>query len=75
VYLHRNYNNKIDKEQNFAVQILTPEMDSVPPVPIKVEVGVDNFLHIEFEYVKTRYHFKDCIVAKVFFHLVKLRIR
>ena len=73
--LNRNYNTKIEKELDFAVQVPTPELEKLAPTPIKVEVGIENMLHIEFEYLKTHYHLKDCIIGKVSFHLVKLRIK
>lgn len=57
------------------MQITTPELDSQPPVPIKLEVGIDNALHIEFEYTKTQYHLKDCIVGRVLFHQMNVQIK
>lgn len=57
------------------MQVPMPEFDSLAPTPIKVEVGIEDMLHIEFEYLKTLYHLKDCIVGKVTFFLVKLRIK
>lgn len=32
-------------------------------------------LHIEFEYNKTKYHLKDVVIGKVFFLLVRIRIK
>lgn len=50
------------------------------PVPeinntIKMEVGIEDCLHIEFEYDKSKYHLKDVIIGKIFFLLVKIKIR
>lgn len=40
-----------------------------------MEVGIEDCLHIEFEYTKSNYHLKDCLVGKVSFQLVKLKIK
>ena len=49
-----------------------------PPVenpPIRMEVGVEDCLHVEFEYNKSKYHLKDIVIGKVTFLLVRLRIQ
>ncbi|XP_054722148.1 vacuolar protein sorting-associated protein 26B-like isoform X2 [Uloborus diversus] len=43
--------------------------------PIKMEVGIEDCLHIEFEYNKSKYHLKDVIVGKIYFLLVRIKIR
>ncbi|KAL1917719.1 uncharacterized protein VTP21DRAFT_3553 [Calcarisporiella thermophila] len=54
---------------------------SYRPVPeainssIKMEVGIEDALHIEFEYNKSRYHLKDVIVGKIYFLLVRIKIK
>ncbi|KTW30071.1 retromer subunit PEP8 [Pneumocystis jirovecii RU7] len=42
---------------------------------IKMDVGIEDCLHIEFEYSKSRYHLKDVIVGKIHFLLVRLKIK
>lgn len=59
---------------------------------IKMEVGIEDCLHIEFEYNKSkyetpprtgpsemliryRYHLKDVIVGKIYFLLVRIKVR
>lgn len=42
---------------------------------IKMEVGIEECLHIEFEYNKHHYHLKDVITGKVYFLLVRIRIK
>ena len=42
---------------------------------IKMEVGIEECLHIEFEYNKHRYHLNECILGKVYFLLVRIRIK
>lgn len=42
---------------------------------LQMEVGIEDCLHIEFEYDKGRYHLKDTVVGKIYFLLVsRLRI-
>lgn len=42
---------------------------------MKMEVGIEDCLHIDFEYNKSFYHLKDIIVGRVNFHLVKIKIK
>jgi len=61
------------KELDLAVHTLStyPEMNN----PIKMEVGIEECLHIEFEYNKSKYHLKDVIVGKIYFLLVRIKIK
>ncbi|CAL1287341.1 unnamed protein product, partial [Larinioides sclopetarius] len=63
----------IVKEMEIIVHSLSsyPEINS----PIKMEVGIEDCLHIEFEYNKSKYHLKDVIVGKIYFLLVRIKIR
>lgn len=63
----------IVKEIDIAVHTLCsyPEVNS----PIKMEVGIEDCLHIEFEYNKSKYHLKDVIVGKIYFLLVRIKIK
>jgi vacuolar protein sorting-associated protein 26 len=42
---------------------------------IKMEVGIEDCLHIEFEYNKSKYHLRDVIVGKIYFLLVRIKIK
>ncbi|EPZ35394.1 vacuolar protein sorting-associated protein 26 [Rozella allomycis CSF55] len=42
---------------------------------IKMEVGIEDCLHIEFEYNKARYHLMDVIVGKIYFILIRIKIK
>jgi vacuolar protein sorting-associated protein 26 len=42
---------------------------------IKMEVGIEECLHIEFEYNKSKYHLRDVIVGKIYFLLVRIKIK
>lgn len=63
----------LTKELDLAVHTLAtyPEMNN----PIKMEVGIEECLHIEFEYNKSKYHLKDVIVGKIYFLLVRIKIK
>lgn len=43
--------------------------------PLKMEVGIDDRLHIEFEFSRSKYALTDCIVGKVYFIVVDIPIR
>jgi len=40
-----------------------------------MEVGIEDCLHIEFQYNKGKYYLKDCVVGKVNFALVKIKLK
>ncbi|PFX17108.1 Vacuolar protein sorting-associated protein 26B-B [Stylophora pistillata] len=42
---------------------------------IKMEVGIEDCLHIEFEYNKSKYHLKKKNVGKIYFLLVRIKIK
>ncbi|GAB4813587.1 hypothetical protein N2152v2_000633 [Parachlorella kessleri] len=43
--------------------------------PIKMEVGIEDCLHIEFEYNKGSYQLKDTVVGKIYFLLVRIKLK
>ncbi|CAO1628091.1 unnamed protein product [Parajaminaea phylloscopi] len=61
------------KEKELFVQSyrIAPEANNA----IKMEVGIEDCLHIEFEYNKSKYHLKDVIVGKIYFLLVRIKIK
>ena len=55
-------------------------MQSVGTAPeinnsIKMEVGIEDCLHIEFEYDKAKYFLKDVVMGKIYFLLVRIKIK
>lgn len=42
---------------------------------IKMEVGIEDCLHIEFEYNKSKYHLADVVTGKIYFLLVRIKIK
>ena len=72
VTINRQY-AKITKEEEFIVQNIDDEPVQNPP--IRMEVGIEDCLHIEFEFQNSKFHLKDCIHGKVNFNLVRIKIR
>lgn len=72
VTIFRSMSN-ITKQLEFWVQNYSnpPETNS----NIKMEVGIEDCLHIEFEYNRSKYHMKDVIIGKIYFLLVRLKIK
>ncbi|XP_039059468.1 vacuolar protein sorting-associated protein 26A-like [Hibiscus syriacus] len=73
VTVSRNYVRNIVEYQDFVVRNYTP-----PPSinnSIKMEVGIEDCLHIEFEYSKSKYHLKDVIIGKIYFLLVRIKLK
>jgi len=48
-----------------------PEINS----PLKMEVGIEDCLHLEFEYNQHRYHLHDAIVGKIYFLLIRIQLK
>ncbi|KAH9724304.1 vacuolar protein sorting-associated protein 26A [Citrus sinensis] len=73
VTVSRGYGGSVVEYQDFVVRNYTP-----PPSinnSIKMEVGIEDCLHIEFEYNKSKYHLKDVIIGKIYFLLVRIKIK
>lgn len=71
--INRQYAPKITKEKDFAVYL--PSIEPEETTNIKMEVGIEECLHIEFEYNKGSYHLKDCVIGKVYFLLIRIKIK
>eukprot|EP01083_Nonionella_stella_P072692 196089_1 len=73
VKIAQRYSTDIKKEVDFIVQTtqLIPEINN----PLKMEVGIEDCLHIEFEYERSKYHLHDVIVGKIYFMLVRIKIK
>jgi len=69
----RQYASNIVKTLDFEVQNIQqpPEQNN----NIKMEVGIEDCLHIEFEYQKSKYHLHDVVVGKIYFLLVRIKIK
>lgn len=68
------YTADVVKEFDLAVRhVRAPE--ATGNVPIRMEVGIEDALHIEFEYNKNRFHLRDVVIGKIYFLLVRIRIK
>ena len=73
VIVERKFLPPISKEQDVWVQIIGTPPDENEA--IKMEVGIEDCLHIEFEYERRVYHLEDVIVGKIHFLLVRIKIK
>mmetsp|Transcript_9458 Transcript_9458/g.10965 ORF Transcript_9458/g.10965 Transcript_9458/m.10965 type:complete len:303 (+) Transcript_9458:217-1125(+) len=73
VTVGRNYASNVVKNFRFWVR----NLHDVPAINhcIKMEVGIEDCLHIEFEYQRSKFHLKDIVVGKIFFLLVRIKIK
>lgn len=68
----QGYMGNISKEVDLVVQNLYPAPTTTT---LKMEVGITDCLRIEFEFDKSAYHLRDCIIGKVYFCLVRIKIK
>ena len=73
VILERKFLPPLHKEHDIWVQVMgkAPQQNEA----IKMEVGIEECLHIEFEYQKRVYHLQDTILGKIHFLLVRIKIK
>lgn len=73
VTISKNYSGNITENRQFIVQntSVVPEINN----SIKMEVGIEDCLHIEFEYDKSKYHLNDIVIGKIYFLLVRIKIK
>lgn len=68
------YKNFIE-DQEFGV-VNPVELSTLKPwVPIKYEVGIEDWLHLIFEFERTKYHSKDSVSGTVTFKKVSIRLK
>lgn len=73
VQITRQYFGNVVSYRDFAVQNI-----SNPPnvnTSIKMEVGIEDCLHIEFEYNRSKYDLDGVVIGKIFFLLVRIKIK
>lgn len=73
VVLERKFLPPLSKEHDVWVQVMgqPPQQNEA----IKMEVGIEDCLHIEFEYERRVYHLQDTILGKIHFLLVRIKIK
>ena len=52
---------------------IKPEPEVNPP--ISLEVGIEDCLHLQIEFEKSKFHLKDVILGKVIFNLIKIKLK
>lgn len=45
------------------------------PSVLQMEVGIEDCLHIEFEYDRASYHLTDVVMGKIYFLLVRIKLK
>jgi len=76
VTITRSYNGSIVKDADFLVQNVSKNtQDTEVQQPLKMEVGIEECLHIEFEYNKGKYSLQDVVLGKIYFLLVRIKIK
>lgn len=73
VVIKRSYLFDVEKIHDFAVMNTTvaPKVNN----SIKMEVGIEDCLHIEFEYNQNSFHLQDVVVGRIYFLLVRIKIK
>jgi vacuolar protein sorting-associated protein 26 len=73
ILVERKFLPPITKERDVWIQFLSkaPAQNEA----IKMEVGIEDCLHIEFEYERRAYHLQDVIIGKIHFLLVRIKIK
>uniref|UniRef100_A0A6T6CKI1 Vacuolar protein sorting-associated protein 26 n=1 Tax=Compsopogon caeruleus TaxID=31354 RepID=A0A6T6CKI1_9RHOD len=66
--LRSQYTPNIMKE--FDIVVLHAKKEPIENPPIRMEVGIEDSLHIEFEYVRSSFHLRDVVIGKIYFLLV-----
>ena len=73
VQLERKFLPPVVKEHDVWVQLLGEEPGHHEP--IKMEVGIEDCLHIEFEYERRHYHLQDTVAGQIRFLLVAIKLK
>jgi vacuolar protein sorting-associated protein 26 len=73
VLMERKFLPPLTKEHDVWVQILGQAPTGTEG--IKMEVGIEDCLHIEFEYDRRVHHLQDTIRGKIHFLLVRIKIK
>lgn len=61
--------------QEFPLWVQNPCTALPTEEPIKLEVGIENCLHLEFTYSSSVYGVQDCVLGSVHFKLVKINLK
>lgn len=61
--------------ENEASNVISSNNVRKEPKPVKLDIGIENCLHIEFEFSKSQYSLKEVIVGRIYFLLTRLKIK
>lgn len=78
VIVSRKSSSEIIREKElwvFRYSVPPPIKNKKDNSTVKMDVGIEDCLHIEFEYSKSRFNLKDVIVGRIYFLLVRLKIK
>ena len=75
VVVTRKNKAEVVREKELWVFQRAGPVAETPGATVKMDVGIEHCLHIEFEYLKSRFSLKEVIVGRIFFLLVRLKIR
>lgn len=73
VTVQKQYQANVVRWFKFWVQNPTSEPELNPN--IKMDVGIEECLHIEFEYERSHYHLQDVVLGRIYFLLVRIRVK
>ncbi|KAL4442451.1 hypothetical protein ABPG77_005035 [Micractinium sp. CCAP 211/92] len=73
VTVARGLGQSVVKDHPFWVRNWQPQPSAGPP--IKMEVGIEDCLHIEFEYDRGAYHLTDTVLGRIHFLLVRIKLK
>jgi len=73
ILAERKFFPAVKSDRDYLVQLIKaePRLNE----PIKMEVGIEECLHIEFMYKKRYYHLNDVIEGDIHFMLVRIKIK
>ncbi|KAK8798819.1 hypothetical protein WA158_007903 [Blastocystis sp. Blastoise] len=70
--VHKKFASSVALEKD--IWIIKNQKQPEKNNPIKMEVGIEDCLHIEFLFEKSKYHLDDIIYGKIQFYNVKIKI-
>eukprot|EP00792_Barthelona_sp_PAP020_P009241 TRINITY_DN3281_c1_g1_i1.p1 TRINITY_DN3281_c1_g1~~TRINITY_DN3281_c1_g1_i1.p1 ORF type:complete len:329 (+),score=93.69 TRINITY_DN3281_c1_g1_i1:33-989(+) len=73
VTITRAYKPKIIEEKDFLVHLFN-KTELPPSVPVRMQVGIEDLVHIEFVYDKSQYSLNDVVLGEITFVSVKVDI-
>jgi vacuolar protein sorting-associated protein 26 len=75
VTVARGLGQSVTRDYPFWVRNAAPPPPGAARAPIAMEVGIEDCLHIEFEYDRAAYRLDDVVVGRIHFLLVRIRLK